>query len=137
MVSFIHFKTRLPIFNHGDFCSLKTQKASAGGLPFNLKSAAKSTSAASSAPATASTSVSGTSFVTPAFDPYSKRTVIKGLLSANDGRDFIGQTIRVGGWVKSGREQKDHTFLGLNDGSTPKNLQVCLACVCWGVNLQY
>jgi len=37
----------------------------------------------------------------------------------------VGQTLRVGGWVKTGRAaNKDaFAFLELNDGSTPVNLQ--------------
>jgi asparaginyl-tRNA synthetase len=38
----------------------------------------------------------------------------------------VGQTLTVGGWVKTGRmaEKNKLLFLELNDGSTPKNLQV-------------
>jgi asparaginyl-tRNA synthetase len=38
----------------------------------------------------------------------------------------VGQTLTVGGWVKTGRLAEKNTllFLELNDGSTPKNLQV-------------
>lgn len=39
----------------------------------------------------------------------------------------VGRTLTVGGWVKTGRMAEKNTllFLELNDGSTPKNLQVC------------
>ena len=40
----------------------------------------------------------------------------------------IGQTLRVGGWVKTGRtaNKDEFAFLELNDGSTGTNLQVAL-----------
>ncbi|CAI5525590.1 unnamed protein product [Closterium sp. Naga37s-1] len=59
--------------------------------------------------------------------PYSKRVVIKTILGAPDGGlSLVGQTLVVGGWVKTGREQGKGTFafLELNDGSCPANLQV-------------
>ncbi|GJP29115.1 hypothetical protein CLOM_g2407 [Closterium sp. NIES-68] len=59
--------------------------------------------------------------------PYSKRVVIKTILGAPDGGlSLVGQTVVVGGWVKTGREQGKGTFafLELNDGSCPANLQV-------------
>ena len=39
----------------------------------------------------------------------------------------VGTTLRVGGWVKTGRTANKDTFafLELNDGTTPVNLQVC------------
>eukprot|EP00301_Raphidiophrys_heterophryoidea_P011511 c17631_g1_i1.p1 GENE.c17631_g1_i1~~c17631_g1_i1.p1 ORF type:complete len:656 (-),score=176.68 c17631_g1_i1:166-2133(-) len=69
-----------------------------------------------------------TGITTPAsvalVDPYSKRVFIRRILEKNDGLDFVGQTLTVGGWVKSGRDQKQFAFIALNDGSTPLNLQV-------------
>ena len=40
----------------------------------------------------------------------------------------VGQTLRVGGWVKTGRtaNKDEFAFLELNDGSTGTNLQVAL-----------
>jgi aspartyl/asparaginyl-tRNA synthetase len=39
----------------------------------------------------------------------------------------IGRTMRVGGWVKTGREAGAGAFcfLEVNDGSTPESIQVC------------
>lgn len=44
----------------------------------------------------------------------------------------VGRTLRVGGWVKTGRTAGggDFAFLELNDGSTFANLQVCECCHC-------
>ncbi|CAG9762401.1 unnamed protein product [Ceutorhynchus assimilis] len=38
----------------------------------------------------------------------------------------IGETISVQGWIKSLRKQKEVTFIDINDGSTPTNLQIVL-----------
>ena len=37
---------------------------------------------------------------------------------------FAGQTVTVGGWVKSNRDSKNIGFLVLNDGSCFQTLQV-------------
>jgi len=37
---------------------------------------------------------------------------------------FIGQSITVGGWIKTSRDKKNFLFIELNDGSFFKNLQV-------------
>lgn len=43
-----------------------------------------------------------------------------------EGKNLIGKTISVAGWVKTGRLQENNTlaFIDLNDGSCQKNLQV-------------
>ncbi|XP_038712248.1 asparagine--tRNA ligase, cytoplasmic 1-like [Tripterygium wilfordii] len=58
---------------------------------------------------------------------FSDRVHIKSIVSRPDGgAGLAGQRVRVGGWVKTGREQGKNTFafLELNDGSCPANLQV-------------
>lgn len=42
----------------------------------------------------------------------------------------IGRTLRVGGWVKTGREAGAGAFcfLEVNDGSVFESLQVCSMC---------
>ncbi|KAI3971199.1 hypothetical protein MKW92_020249 [Papaver armeniacum] len=58
---------------------------------------------------------------------FSKRVLIKNIISRPDGGvDLAGEKIKVGGWVKTGRQQGkgSFAFLELNDGSCPENLQV-------------
>uniref|UniRef100_A0A5B7AH54 Putative asparagine--tRNA ligase, cytoplasmic 1 n=1 Tax=Davidia involucrata TaxID=16924 RepID=A0A5B7AH54_DAVIN len=58
---------------------------------------------------------------------FSKRVLIRTILGRPDGgAGLAGQKVRVGGWVKTGREQGkgSFAFLELNDGSCPANLQV-------------
>ncbi|XP_059634868.1 asparagine--tRNA ligase, cytoplasmic 1-like [Cornus florida] len=58
---------------------------------------------------------------------FSKRVPIRSILGRPDGgAGLSGQKVRVGGWVKTGREQGkgSFAFLELNDGSCPANLQV-------------
>ncbi|KAI8553659.1 hypothetical protein RHMOL_Rhmol05G0033400 [Rhododendron molle] len=58
---------------------------------------------------------------------FSQRVLIRSIISRPDGgAGLAGQTVRVGGWVKTGRKQGNGTFafLELNDGSCPANLQV-------------
>ncbi|CAK9152760.1 unnamed protein product [Ilex paraguariensis] len=58
---------------------------------------------------------------------FSKRVLIRSILLRPDGgAGLAGRTVRIGGWVKTGREQGNGTFafLELNDGSCPQNLQV-------------
>lgn len=53
--------------------------------------------------------------------------IIKNIVGAQDeGLSLVGQTISIGGWVKSGRpaEKDQLCFLEVNDGSHPKSLQV-------------
>jgi len=54
---------------------------------------------------------------------YVNRSIIKYL-----DESFIGQNVRLGGWQKTSREQGSDKgrflFLMLNDGSTPKNIQI-------------
>lgn len=60
---------------------------------------------------------------------YSKRVLIKSILGRSDGGFALaGQTVKVGGWVKKGREQGKgaFAFLELNDGSCPANLQLMI-----------
>ena len=58
---------------------------------------------------------------------FSDRVLIRTILSCADGgAGLAGQTVKFGGWVKTGREQGkgSFAFLELNDGSCPANLQV-------------
>ncbi|AED96795.1 SYNC1 protein [Arabidopsis thaliana] len=58
---------------------------------------------------------------------FSNRVLIRTILDRPDGgAGLAGQTVRIGGWVKSGRDQGKRTFsfLAVNDGSCPANLQV-------------
>ncbi|CAA3012011.1 asparagine--tRNA ligase, cytoplasmic 1-like [Olea europaea subsp. europaea] len=58
---------------------------------------------------------------------FSQRVPIHSILSrADGGSGLAGQAVRIGGWVKTGREQGkgSFAFLELNDGSCPDNLQV-------------
>nr|XP_027072598.1 asparagine--tRNA ligase, cytoplasmic 1-like [Coffea arabica] len=58
---------------------------------------------------------------------FSRRVLIHSILSRPDGgAGLAGQVVRIGGWVKTGREQGKgaFAFLELNDGSCPANLQV-------------
>ncbi|KAA8534884.1 hypothetical protein F0562_029900 [Nyssa sinensis] len=60
---------------------------------------------------------------------FSKRVLIRTILGRPDGGAGVaGQKVRVGGWVKTGREQGkgSFAFLELNDGSCPANLQVII-----------
>lgn len=41
-------------------------------------------------------------------------------------RSLVGQSVRVKGWVRTQRKQKNFTFLEVNDGSMQANLQVLL-----------
>ncbi|KAL9311367.1 putative asparagine--tRNA ligase [Arabidopsis thaliana] len=55
---------------------------------------------------------------------FSDRVLIRSILSG--GAKLAGQKVRIGGWVKTGRQQGKGTFafLEVNDGSCPANLQV-------------
>nr|GEY98992.1 asparagine--tRNA ligase, cytoplasmic 1-like [Tanacetum cinerariifolium]GEZ31254.1 asparagine--tRNA ligase, cytoplasmic 1-like [Tanacetum cinerariifolium] len=60
---------------------------------------------------------------------FSERVLIKSILSRPDGgAGLAGQTLKVGGWVKKGREQGKGTFafIELNDGSCSANLQLMI-----------
>ncbi|KAG9142452.1 hypothetical protein Leryth_018232 [Lithospermum erythrorhizon] len=53
--------------------------------------------------------------------------LIRSILARPDGgASLSGQKVRIGGWVKTGREQGKgaFAFLEVNDGSCPSNLQV-------------
>ncbi|KAJ4720546.1 Cytoplasmic asparagine-tRNA ligase [Melia azedarach] len=59
--------------------------------------------------------------------PFSDRVLIRTIVTRPDGgAGLAGQRVRVGGWVKTGREQGkgSFAFLEVNDGSCPANLQV-------------
>jgi asparaginyl-tRNA synthetase len=62
--------------------------------------------------------------------PYSRsysRTLVNTILGSDSGgASLVGRTIRVGGWVKTGREAGAgaFAFLEVNDGSCFANLQV-------------
>ena len=63
---------------------------------------------------------------------FSNRVLIRTILShADGGAGLAGQTVKVGGWVKTDREQGkgSFAFLELNDGSFPANLQVVVDAV--------
>eukprot|EP00270_Netrium_digitus_P005695 TRINITY_DN1761_c0_g1_i2.p1 TRINITY_DN1761_c0_g1~~TRINITY_DN1761_c0_g1_i2.p1 ORF type:complete len:602 (+),score=220.12 TRINITY_DN1761_c0_g1_i2:164-1969(+) len=73
------------------------------------------------------TSSSGASEATVEAKYSRGRTVIKSILSSADGGlALVGRKLKIGGWVKTGREQGagKFAFLELNDGSCPANLQV-------------
>jgi len=55
---------------------------------------------------------------------YSGRVRISRLWSSHE--EFIDQEIKVGGWSKSVRGQKEMSFVTINDGSCFKNLQVII-----------
>ncbi|KAL1195189.1 Asparagine--tRNA ligase, cytoplasmic 1 [Cardamine amara subsp. amara] len=58
---------------------------------------------------------------------FSDRVLIRSILGRPDGgAGLAGQKVRIGGWVKTGREQGKgaFAFLEVNDGSCPANLQV-------------
>ncbi|KAL3643552.1 hypothetical protein CASFOL_014367 [Castilleja foliolosa] len=58
---------------------------------------------------------------------FSQRVPIKSILGRPDkGAGLVGQRVRIGGWVKTGREADKgaFAFLEVNDGSCPVNLQV-------------
>lgn len=42
------------------------------------------------------------------------------------GKEFLGQTVSVAGWVRSARDSKTMAFLALNDGSSLKHLQIVI-----------
>ena len=63
---------------------------------------------------------------------FSDRVLIRTILSCADGgAGLAGQTVKVGGWVKTGREQGkgSFAFLELNDGSCSTNLLVIVDAV--------
>ncbi|GMP59587.1 hypothetical protein CsSME_00022815 [Camellia sinensis var. sinensis] len=63
---------------------------------------------------------------------FSQRVLIRSIICRPDGGSGLaGQKVRVGGWVKTGREQGkgSFAFLELNDGSCPANLQVMVDAV--------
>ncbi|XP_071705548.1 asparagine--tRNA ligase, cytoplasmic 1-like [Rutidosis leptorrhynchoides] len=60
---------------------------------------------------------------------FSQRVLIRSILTRPDGgAGLAGKTLKVGGWVKKGREQGkgSFAFLELNDGSCPANLQLII-----------
>ncbi|KAL9662409.1 hypothetical protein QQ045_027242 [Rhodiola kirilowii] len=68
---------------------------------------------------------------------FSDRVPIKSIVGRPDGgAGLAGQRVRVGGWVKTGREQGKgaFAFLELSDGSCPANLQVIVQDVVGGLS---
>ncbi|XP_065881667.1 asparagine--tRNA ligase, cytoplasmic 1-like [Euphorbia lathyris] len=60
---------------------------------------------------------------------FADRVRIRSIVNCPNGEaSLIGQRVRVGGWVKTGREQGkgSFAFLELNDGSSAANLQVII-----------
>lgn len=60
---------------------------------------------------------------------FSQRVLIKTILNRPDGgAGLSGQTVKIGGWVKTGRKanKDEFAFLEVNDGSCPANLQVII-----------
>ncbi|KAK1397090.1 Asparagine--tRNA ligase [Heracleum sosnowskyi] len=60
---------------------------------------------------------------------FSQRVLIKTILSRPDGgAGLAGQTVKIGGWVKTGRKanKDEFAFVEVNDGSCPANLQVII-----------
>lgn len=58
---------------------------------------------------------------------FSQRVPIRSILGRPDGgAGLAGKVVKIGGWVKTGREQGkgSFAFLEVNDGSCPANLQV-------------
>lgn len=58
---------------------------------------------------------------------FSQRVPIRSIIGRSDGgAGLAGRVVRIGGWVKKGREQGKgaFAFLEVNDGSCPANLQV-------------
>lgn len=53
-----------------------------------------------------------------------KRTKICEIKNPKNGPEFLGKEIVVKGWVKTVRNQKQFTFIEVNDGSTLSNIQV-------------
>ncbi|KAI3904304.1 hypothetical protein MKW92_039270 [Papaver armeniacum] len=75
----------------------------------------------------AETPSSSSSTSSAVWSEFSKRVLIKNIIGRPDGGvGLAGEKIKVGGWVKTGREQGkgSFAFLELNDGSCPANLQV-------------
>ncbi|KAK6147772.1 hypothetical protein DH2020_018684 [Rehmannia glutinosa] len=63
---------------------------------------------------------------------FSQRVPIQSILGRSDkGAGLAGQKVRIGGWVKTGREadKGSFAFLEVNDGSCPGNLQVMVKAV--------
>eukprot|EP00299_Pterocystis_sp_00344_P008083 c2916_g1_i1.p1 GENE.c2916_g1_i1~~c2916_g1_i1.p1 ORF type:complete len:647 (+),score=137.77 c2916_g1_i1:1-1941(+) len=108
------FYRQIASFSHTEREALKSVKPTQEPYKFTYQASGARTSSSSAAKP-------------QVVDPYSNRVFVRTILNANDGQDFIGQTVRVGGWVKSGRDQKQFAFIALNDGSTPSNLQVVVS----------
>ena len=53
---------------------------------------------------------------------YGQRVRISRLFESHE--EFVGLTIRLAGWAKSTRAQKEFCFIELNDGSSFKSVQV-------------
>lgn len=60
---------------------------------------------------------------------FSQLVLIRSIIRRSDGgAGLAGQTVKVGGWVKNGREQGkgSFAFIELNDGSCEANLQLII-----------
>ncbi|KAF9602657.1 hypothetical protein IFM89_030545 [Coptis chinensis] len=58
---------------------------------------------------------------------FSSRVLIRSIVNRSDGGESLaGEKMKIGGWVKTGREQGkgSFAFLEVNDGSCPTSLQV-------------
>ncbi|MBQ9414335.1 MAG: asparagine--tRNA ligase, partial [Clostridia bacterium] len=42
------------------------------------------------------------------------------------GKDYLGQTVTVCGWVRTARDSKNMAFLALNDGTSLPHLQIVI-----------
>ncbi len=57
-------------------------------------------------------------------DPSIKRTKIKKIVVDEDGTTLVGKDVLIQGWVKTLRDQKQFSFIEVNDGSSGSNLQI-------------
>eukprot|EP00775_Hariotina_reticulata_P000875 gene875-1197_t len=76
--------------------------------------------------AAAAAASSSSSTVFPYSATYGRTCISKLLLAADGGKSMVGQTLRIGGWVKTGREAGAGAwaFLEVNDGSCFDSLQI-------------
>ncbi|KAF6256808.1 hypothetical protein COO60DRAFT_1702131 [Scenedesmus sp. NREL 46B-D3] len=74
----------------------------------------------------AATNLNSSSHVAPYSATYGRTPVKSLLLAADGGKSMVGTTLRIGGWVKTGREAGAgaFAFLEINDGSCFGSLQV-------------
>ncbi|WIA22001.1 hypothetical protein OEZ85_004355 [Tetradesmus obliquus] len=74
----------------------------------------------------AATNLNSSSHIAPYSATYGRTPVKTLLLAADGGKSLVGTTLRIGGWVKTGREAGAgaFAFLEINDGSCFDSLQV-------------